>query len=557
MVKMLRGGGLWPLVAACVAAVSLGCGGSKKTTTTGTTQGQSSTTVSGSVYVAGSVSYAAGVLAGGTAISAASVKVNGTKLGETNEQGYFSVTGVPAGDRVSVCIEAANHVTGCRNVRVVAGRGLLLGPTELRAFADIPNFAEASITGAGTVSDASGNARADLPTGTICRADRTTVVTTAFTCAIAPLDPAVAGQARYAPGSFEGRTSGGQQVSLVSGGMMDIVCTLDATGEKVNVCTGKTASVRIPINTSCSDTARYPATMQSWGFDEATGLWVEEASFTKTCDGGGVTGYYAGTASHFSYWNADQVANTACVTGTILGGDAVPVSGARIYCEGSDYSGASEAYTGDDGKYCVQLKTGGTASCVATKGSFQAAAFSVTAGATAMACGNAACQAVANVTLSDPLIRSALTWGATPSDLDSHWVSAGGGAPETHVYFSSRGSLAAAPYAALDTDDTSSFGPEVVTVMPSVPAGVYRYCIHDYSNGGSTTSTVLQGSTAKVELVLRGGARAYQVPQGAGTVWQVFELTIDANRNVTVRDLNRVVATAGAATDALTLCRAN
>ncbi len=557
MVKMLRGSGLWPLVATCVAAVSLGCGSSKKTTTTGPTQGQASTTLSGSVYRAGTVTYASGVLVPGTAVAAASVKLNGTKLGETNEQGYFSVTGVPTGDRVSLCVEAAGHVTGCRNVRVVAGRGLLLDPTELRAFADIPNYAAASITGAGTVSDASGNARAELATGTICRADRTTVVATSFTCSIAPLDPAVPGQVRYAPGAFEGRTTGGQNVRLVSGGMMDISCTLDSTGEKVNVCTGKTASVRIPINTGCSDTGRYPDTMQSWGFDEATGLWVEEASFAKTCDGGGVAGYYAGTASHFSYWNADQVANTACVTGTILGSDANPVSGARIYCEGTDYSGSSEAYTGDDGKYCVQLKTGGTASCVATKGSFQAAAFSVTTGGTAMACGNAACQAATDVTLSDPLIRSALTWGAIPDDLDSHWVSAGGGAPDTHVYYGADGSLAATPFAALDTDDTSSFGPEVITVMPAVVPGVYRYCIHDYTNGGSLTSVELQGSEAKVELVLRGGARAYQVPQGAGTVWQVFELTIDAGRNVTVRDLNRIVAQSGTSTDAATLCRAN
>lgn len=556
MVK-LRRGGLVSLVVSSALVLAQGCGGSKKAADPATSA--SSTTLSGSVYRAGTVVYASGVLAGGAPVAAAAVKINGVKVGDTNEQGYFSVTGVPAGDRVSMCFEAADHVTGCRNVRVVAGRGLLLDPTELRNVADIANYASASITGAGTVSSAGGNAMADLAAGAICRADRTTVVTGAFTCAIAPLDPAVAGETRYAPGSFEGRTGAGQNVRLVSGGMMDITCTLDATGEKVNVCNGKTAAVRIPINTSCADVARYPDTMQSWGFDEATGLWVEEASFTKACDAGGAgpTGHYAGVASHFSYWNADQVAQTTCVTGTILGSDASPVSGARIYCEGTDYSGSSETFSGDDGKYCLQLKTSGSASCVATKGSFQAAAFAVTTTGTALACGNAACQAVAGVTLADPLIRAALSWGAEPSDLDSHWVSAGGSAPDTHVYYSAEGSLVAAPFAALDTDDTSSFGPEVVTVMPAVPPGVYRYCIHDFSNGGSTTSTALAGSSAKVELVLRGGARSYSVPQGAGTVWQVFELTIDASRNVTVRDLNRVVAQAGAATDAAALCRAN
>ena len=51
--------------------------------------------------------------------------------------------------------------------------------------------------------------------------------------------------------------------------------------------------------------------------------------------------------------NADRVTETTCVTGTILGSDQNPVSGARVLCEGSDYSGSSEAYTGDDGRYTI------------------------------------------------------------------------------------------------------------------------------------------------------------------------------------------------------------
>lgn len=119
--------------------------------------------------------------------------------------------------------------------------------------------------------------------------------------------------------------------------------------------------------------------------------------------------------------------------------------------------------------------------------------------------------------------RVVLTWGATPSDLDSHMTG-----PSTterfHVYYSSSGSSTSSPYVELDVDDTSSYGPETITIYQQ-SSGTYRYSIHDYSNDDSTTSSVMAASSAQVK-VYRGSSlvATFNVPNQAGTLWTVFEL---------------------------------
>ncbi len=116
--------------------------------------------------------------------------------------------------------------------------------------------------------------------------------------------------------------------------------------------------------------------------------------------------------------------------------------------------------------------------------------------------------------------RVTLTWGANPSDLDSHlWTPAIQGAPY-HVYFSTRGSQAAPPFADLDVDDTSSFGPENIVIAQTSP-GTYRYAVHHYSGSGT-----LATSGAHVKLIPRTGPpREFDVPTtGTGGWWHVFDL---------------------------------
>lgn len=132
--------------------------------------------------------------------------------------------------------------------------------------------------------------------------------------------------------------------------------------------------------------------------------------------------------------------------------------------------------------------------------------------------------------LSDPLtglqpllpgqLRFVLTWGSEPRDLDSHlWL------PSTmpfHVYFSRKGSLTSCPNASLDIDDTSSFGPEVITITAFSP-GTYRYAVNRFSGTGT-----LVGSGAQVQVFDVNGLVDTQVAPTTGSNddwWYVYDVT--------------------------------
>ena len=124
-------------------------------------------------------------------------------------------------------------------------------------------------------------------------------------------------------------------------------------------------------------------------------------------------------------------------------------------------------------------------------------------------------------------IRIVLTWKAIPEDLDSHLTGPNpGGSTRFHVFFNTQGNLTAAPFAALDLDDTDSYGPETITITQFSAGGVYRYSVHDFDNLGSGTSSQLSTSGAKVQVYGSTGLLAtFAVPPGPGTLWTVFEMT--------------------------------
>ena len=122
--------------------------------------------------------------------------------------------------------------------------------------------------------------------------------------------------------------------------------------------------------------------------------------------------------------------------------------------------------------------------------------------------------------------------------LDSHLTG-----PQTdtstrfHIYFDNKGSLTTSPFAQLDVDDVTSFGPEITTINRFTP-GIYRYSVHHY-NG---TSTII-ASPARVELTLNGVTRIFTPPAtsttlGIESVWVVLELTVDSAGGITVTPVN-------------------
>lgn len=129
--------------------------------------------------------------------------------------------------------------------------------------------------------------------------------------------------------------------------------------------------------------------------------------------------------------------------------------------------------------------------------------------------------------LNENEIRIILTWGDTPADLDSHLTGPAEDGNRFHVYYPSKTYYQnGIPYAALDHDDVSSYGPETVSIYQLSP-GVYRYSVHDYSNRNSGYSHALSNSAAQVRVYQGSTLIAnFNVPSNTeGTLWTVFELS--------------------------------
>jgi hypothetical protein len=134
-------------------------------------------------------------------------------------------------------------------------------------------------------------------------------------------------------------------------------------------------------------------------------------------------------------------------------------------------------------------------------------------------------------------IRIILTWGENPYDLDSHLSGpAADGSGDYHIYYGySNNDGAGGPYdpnypAWLDVDDTSSYGPETITIQKVDDAfisGTYSYYVHHYSGSSNIPNS---GASVKVyegETLLG----TYAPPStgldvGDDWVWKVVNLTI-------------------------------
>ncbi len=145
--------------------------------------------------------------------------------------------------------------------------------------------------------------------------------------------------------------------------------------------------------------------------------------------------------------------------------------------------------------------------------------------------------------LSDDEYRIVLTWGSTPYDLDSHLTYYVNDTKVSHVYYSNKSATyQGQTIAVLDLDDTTSYGPETVTITlnSNLLEGDNHFCylVHDFSNRGDSSSKEMSMSDAAIH-VYQGNEllRTYLVPLNkAGTVWHVFD--IDKNGIHTINEFS-------------------
>jgi len=191
------------------------------------------------------------------------------------------------------------------------------------------------------------------------------------TASLTPVDPSR--NPALMPGDYT--TSSGAQIE--SFGALEVTFT-DNTGARLNLASGQTATIRIPLAASYCWNGAPPATIPAFYYDAAASHWVQEG--TLSLGGTNQDQYYEGAVAHFSTWNADMASATTCLTGMVVRNNGTaPVAGATVTAKGVDpatdplgYLGSYVTVTAADGTFTVYVKANSkvvvTASAVTAAG---------------------------------------------------------------------------------------------------------------------------------------------------------------------------------------------
>jgi hypothetical protein len=317
---------------ACIGMGVLGgCGGSGGGATSTPTPDQG--TISGS-----SVSSS-----DGSVEIATTATVSGIAAASSTPAQPFTLNNVPISERIVVRLSAPGHVDQIKVVSVRSGVVTYLRST----LVPVGTSATVDPTAAVNVSVPGSTAQVSAPANAFVRADNGAAPSGSLTIAVTPIDPA-SDPARM-PGDYT-TLAGGVERAIESFGAIGVTIQ-DAGGNRYNLASGKTATIRIPLSSRGAGAA--PATIPLFYLDEGSGRWVEEG--TAALAGTGASRYYEGTISHFSFWNADQIVSTVFVSGcTEFNGQRT--SNRKVQADGIDYIGVAQALTDANGNFRVPMR---------------------------------------------------------------------------------------------------------------------------------------------------------------------------------------------------------
>ena len=119
-------------------------------------------------------------------------------------------------------------------------------------------------------------------------------------------------------------------------------------------------------------------------------------------------------------------------------------------------------------------------------------------------------------------IRIVLTWGSNPADLDSYAYGKSSSGTNFNINYTN---TTIRDIGNLDVDDTSSYGPETITITDT--GASFEYSVVDFRAEGTMGSS---GATVKVYLPGESSAKVFNIPSGSGLIWNVFKYE---NGNIT------------------------
>ena len=269
-------------------------------------------------------------------VSGATVKAGSMSV-TTNASGQFTISNISVDKNAGmVKVEKDGYFTGIKTIVVTANKEnyvslQLIKKTTAGSF---------SGSGGGSITVPSGGGTVVFPAGSIVNATTNTAYTGTVAVSAFFINPEASDFREIMPGTLRGLTTANQETGLQSFGMMAVELN-GSGGEKLQLASGKTATINFPIAASLQ--AQAPATIPLWSLNEATGLWKEEGTATRQGNN------YVGAVGHFSYWNCDAPFAVVDFTATIKTQQSVALAEAKVIISGADTSLSGFGYTNSEG----------------------------------------------------------------------------------------------------------------------------------------------------------------------------------------------------------------
>lgn len=173
--------------------------------------------------------------------------------------------------------------------------------------------------------------------------------------------------------------------------------------------------------------------------------------------------------------------------------------------------------TDSDGYYSVSLPLGNY-TVIATKEGYTSSAFNIIVqeGTTANQNG------IITPLISGDNYLITLRWGENPRDLDSHVIGTLSNGNKFHVYYADKSQYDGdIEVCNLDYDDTTSYGPEHITLITTTDAPYYYY-IHRYAGSGAIVTSEAQITVEQGNVLIA----KFNVPTDLSTedYWNVFAI---------------------------------
>ncbi len=306
------------------------------------------------VSLSGTVrSYSADYATAGTGISGAAVTVTqyagiSRTLGvaETDANGKYRIQLRANPGRVNVNATANGFASQSAIIDLTEGSGatadLAMLPVQVVQNFQPENDAGIPLEGQTVVS---------VPANSLVTASGN-AVTGEATAMVTVLDPSR--DAAVMPGELvRWNTETGTTDEIESFGAMNVVFA-DAKGERLNLASGRQASISIPLAEGRRPEDA-PATIPLFYWSDTRGYWIEEgeAVLREVADGRWA---YTGSVGHFTTWNADSAYDSITMKGCVTDQNGKPVDNVEVTARGSDYVGDSTATTNADGRFEIQVR---------------------------------------------------------------------------------------------------------------------------------------------------------------------------------------------------------